>query len=234
MKTRKLALPSISDRDKRTIRLALMVLIPAALWFRVVKPVTADFRNVRTETARERELLAAERSAVETAKQNPELQAMTDSAVKAMEPRLFEGRDDAVATSALASYVGELAWANQVHLPNATTRPVTMVTDGVRMLHLDIRGESDLHGTLAFLRALERGPKAVIVERVDLTRPARSVTASESDAEVEVLTINATIAAFALGNSSAGVSVQSGRVGGGRGAAATGAPGRGSAPGGGR
>ncbi len=231
-KQKKFALPSMSDRDKRTIRLALMVLIPAALWFRVVKPVVADFRNVRAETARERELLAAEQSAVETAKQNPELQALTDSAVKAMEPRLFEGRDDAVVTSALASYVGEIAWANQVHLPNATTRPVTMVVDGVRMLHLDIRGESDLHGTLAFLKALERGPKAVIVERVDLTRPARSVTASDADAEIEVLTINATIAAFALGNSSAGVSVAGGR--GGRGTTAAGAPGRGAAPGGGR
>jgi hypothetical protein len=63
----------------------------------------------------------------------------------------------------------------------------------VRTLHVDIRGESDLLGTLMFLQALERGEKLVRIDRLDISR---SVRADQKNAET--LSISATISGFAV------------------------------------
>jgi hypothetical protein len=58
---------------------------------------------------------------------------------------------------------------------------------------VEIRGESDLLGTLRFLQALERGDKLIRIDRLDISRSPRS---DESDSQT--LSIAATIAGFAV------------------------------------
>ena len=121
---------------------------------------------------------------------------MTDSSLHAMEPRLFEGTDDVIASSDLSAYVGELARAHHVWVQDAATRTATSTTPGVRNLHVEIRGESDLRGILAFLDALEHGDKLVRVDRLDISRGL----SGPGNEQAETLTLAATISGYAMGN----------------------------------
>lgn len=116
--------------------------------------------------------------------------------MRAMRPRLFEGRDDVMASAELASYLGEVSRKARVWLQTANTRPASSSADGVRTLRVDIRAESDLLGTLMFLQALERGDKLIRIDRLDISR-----SPALDDEEGETLTIAATVAGFAVGDS---------------------------------
>jgi hypothetical protein len=152
--------------------------------------------DARDQLSTERAALARERTAISTARHNPELQHVADSAMRVMRPRLFEGRDDVMASAELAAYLGDLAQSSRVWLQDAATRPAVAATDGLRTLRVEIRAESDLMGTLNFLQSLERGEKLVRVERLDISRVARG-----DEKDVETLSITATIAGFAVNDS---------------------------------
>ena len=187
---------AMSSRDRRAVMLGAVILLPALLFIWGVRPYRAALADARDQLATERATLARERAAIETARQNPQLQHVADSAMRAMRPRLFEGKDDVMASAELASYLGEVASDARVWLQDASTRPSLPATDGVRTLRVDIRGESDLLGALMFLQALERGQKLVRVDRLDISRSARS-----DEEEIETLTIAATISGFAVNDS---------------------------------
>jgi hypothetical protein len=187
---------TMSSRDRRAVLLGAVVLLPALFFIWGVRPYRSALADARDQLATERAALARERAAIETARQNPQLQHVADSAMRAMRPRLFEGKDDVMASAELASYLGEVASGARVWLQDASTRPSLPTTDGVRTLRVDIRGESDLLGALTFLQALERGAKLVRIDRLDISRSARG-----EDEEVETLTIAATISGFAVNDS---------------------------------
>jgi hypothetical protein len=183
----------MSSRDRRAVSLGGLVLLPALLFIWVVRPYRAALADARDQLATERSTLARERAAIETARRNPQLQHVADSAMRAMRPRLFEGKDDVMASAELASYLGEVAGRTRVWLQDASTRPSLAAAEGVRTLRVDIRAESDLLGALLFLRELERGDKLVRVDRLDISRTSRG-----DDDEMETLTIAATVSGFSV------------------------------------
>ncbi len=185
----------LSAKDRRALRLGAMAL-PVLLLLLAIRPYRAALADAQDRLATEREALSRERGAVLTAQRNPALQQMTDSVLHVMEPRLFEGTDDVIASSGLAAYVGDVARARHVWVQDAATRPTTSTTTGVRTLHVEIRGESDLRGILSFLDALEHGDKLVRVERLDVSRGL----SGPGNEQAETLTISATIAGYAMGN----------------------------------
>ncbi len=187
---------AISAKERRTISMAVLIILPFALFRFGVVPFRASLADTRDRVATERDALARERGAVATAQRNPALQQTTDSTLRAMEPRLFEGTDDVIASSDLAAYIGGVARGNRVWVQDAATRTATSTTPGVRTLHVEIRGESDLRGILSFLDALEHGDKLVRVERLDISRGLSGV----GNEKAETLTLNATIAGYAMGN----------------------------------
>jgi hypothetical protein len=184
---------AMQSRDRRAVMLGVAVLAPALLFIWGVRPYLAALDDARQELAAQRDALAREQAAVASARDNPRLRQVADSAMHALQPRLFEGRDDVMASALLASYVGDLAQRSRVLLQDASTRPSTVGKDGVRALAVEIRAESDLRGTLRFLQALERGTKLVRVDRLDVIRAPGS-----TDDPAEALTITATISGFAL------------------------------------
>ncbi len=186
---------TMSARERRAILIGAGVVLAgfALIWGRMYRDALSSERD---ELATERATLARERVAVATARHNPQLQRIADSAMRAMRPRLFEGKDDVMASAELASYVGDVARRARVWLQDAGTRPATPAAEGVRTLRVEIRAESDLQGTLLFLQGLERGDKLVRIDRLDISHAARS---DEKDAEV--LSITATISGFAVSDS---------------------------------
>ena len=185
---------TMNARDRRAVLLGIGVLLPALLYIWGVRPYQAALSDARDQLATERATLARERAAILTARRNPQLQHIADSAMRVMRPRLFDGKDDVMASAELASYLGEVAQRARVWLQDASTRQSTP-TQGVRTLRVDIRAESDLQGTLMFLQALERGDKLIRIDRLDISRVPRD------DKDVETLAITATIAGFALNDS---------------------------------
>jgi hypothetical protein len=185
----------LSANERKAITRGLMVVVPALLYVWGVRPYRAALTEARERLAVEQEALARERGAVATAQRNPELQHLTDSVLRAIEPRLFAGRDDVMASSELAAYLGDLAFDSHVWMEDASTKPVTLSTTGVRMLHVEIRAESDFQGVLSFLQALEQGDKFVRVERIDISHGLSGV----GNENAETLLLSATIAGYALG-----------------------------------
>jgi Type II secretion system (T2SS), protein M subtype b len=185
-------------RDRRAVMLGAGTLLPALIFIWGVRPYLGALDDARQELAAQRDALAREQAAVTSARENPRLRSTADSAMQAIQPRLFAGRDDVMASALLASYVGDLAAHARVWLQDANTRPAIVSKDGVRALQVEIRGQSDLRGTLRFLQALERGAKLVRIDKLDVSRAAGS-----TDDPMETLTITATISGFALADAAA-------------------------------
>lgn len=184
---------TMSQRDRRALVLGAAVLVLAFLFIWGVRPYLAALDDARQAVAAQRDALSREEAAVASTRDNPRLRQVADSAMQVLRPRLFEARDDVMASALLASYIGDVADRSRVWLQDANTRPSTLGKDGVRALQVEIRGQSDLRGALRFLEALRRGPKLVRVDKLDVTRAPGS-----GDDPMETLTITATISGFAL------------------------------------
>jgi hypothetical protein len=187
---------TLSARERRTVIVGAAVVGAGLFFVWGVRPYRAALTEARDALATETAALARERAAVASAQQNPRLMYATDSAMRALRPRLFEGKDNVMASAELASYLGDAARRTRVWMQDAATRPATAGPDGTRVLRVEIRAESDLLGTLMFLQSLERGDKLVRVDRLDLVRSERS-----RDTESEAIAITATISGFAVGDS---------------------------------
>lgn len=186
----------MTSRDRRAITLGTAILLPSLFFVWGVKPYFAALSDARQQLSVEREALARERTAIAAAHRNPQLQQNADAAMRAMTPRLFEGRDDVMASAELASYIADVARQNRVWLQDAATRPAVQAPGGVRTLRVEMRAESDLRGVLAMLHALETGQKLVRIDRLDISR----MTKAASKDGTETLAVSATIVAFALGS----------------------------------
>jgi hypothetical protein len=190
---------TVSTRDRRAILVGALVVVPALAFIWGVRPYMAALDTARDRLDAERTTLASEQGALAAARRNPELRQVVDSALQAMQPKLFRGHDDVIASAELASYLGQVARRSHVWLQDAATRTATTTTPGVRTLHVDVRAQTDFRGLLTFLDALDHGDKLVRVERMDVSRGV----AGPGDENVEVLTITATLAGYALGDEEA-------------------------------
>ncbi len=190
---------TMTTRDRRAVMLGVGILLPGLIFIWGVRPYIAALDDARQALSAESDALSREQMAVASARENPRLRLVADSAMQAIQPRLFAGRDDVMASALLASYVGDIAAHSRVWLQDANTRPATNGKDGVRSLQVEIRGQSDLRGTLRFLQSLERGSKLVRIDKLDVSRAAGS-----TDDPMETLTITATISGFALADAGAG------------------------------
>jgi hypothetical protein len=183
---------SMNERDRRAVAIGVLVLLPFALFLWGVRPFRAALSDARDQLETERATLARERAALAAATRNPQMQHVADSVMRGMRPRLFEGKDDVMASSELAGYLGDVAERSRVWLQDAGTRPAGAAVDGIRTLHVEIRAESDIGGALLFLQNLENGEKLVRVDRIDVSRTRR---ADQQDSET--LSIVATLSGFA-------------------------------------
>jgi hypothetical protein len=216
---------AMKSRDRRAVVLGLAILIPSLGWVYAGRPAVAALAELNDRIASERDALARERAAIAEATRNPARKRVADSAVAAVAGRVFSGANDVAAGATLATYLGDVARRTHVWLASATTRtapsgaapggvaspgaagagrggrgaaPAT-AADGIRQLRVELRGESDFQGVLEFLKELERGPKLVTVERLDI---AKTLRAGEEDRET--LSITATVVGYALATPSPG------------------------------
>jgi hypothetical protein len=187
--------PTLSPRDRRALRLAAIILLPSLGWVYGARPYIESLGAMRDQVVTERATLSRERTLLAEQLRNPGSQRDLEKVAQSTAPRLFEGRDAVIASAELASYVTETAERARVNLQQAATRPMISAAPGVRLLRIEIRGESDLEGILAFLNALETGYKLVRFDKLDISHaPGRS---TEEDG-FETLSLAATVSGFAI------------------------------------
>ncbi|MBM4195438.1 MAG: hypothetical protein FJ202_13840 [Gemmatimonadetes bacterium] len=210
----RLALPSLSGRDARALLLGAAILVPSLGWIYGVSPYRAAIADLRERAHAERSALAREEAALAEAPRAPARKRVADSALKATEARVFSGANDVAAGASLVNYLGDVARSSRVWVASAATRQGTgaagtrtaggrgsgapdplsgAAAAGLRVLRVELRGESDFQGAMQFLHALESGTKVVRVERFDLSRAVRS-----GEEGSETLAITATVVGFGL------------------------------------
>lgn len=180
-----------TDRERRMVRFMIILAIPSVL-FAAYQPLRAKLTDAQDQLELERGALVREQAAIAASKRNPELQHVADSLMQNALPRLFSGKDDVMASAELVWYLDEVAGNHHVLLNENATRTASKPKGGVRTLNVDVRGESDLHGLLEFLQALERGPKLTRVTRLDISKPSRDAD------DIETVTFAATVTGYAL------------------------------------
>lgn len=182
-------LQQLSARDRRALVLGAWCVVPALLLALVVRPAVSQVNGMRDTLAAERLLLARERAAIADAR------AAHDGTERerSVAERLFSGRDDVIATAALASYVGAVAEAQDVWVQSATTLGAERDAFGVRQLRVSVRAEGDIAGVVRLLDALDRGRYLVRVDDLEI-----AVTPTERNLDgSEPLVMRATLTGFA-------------------------------------
>jgi hypothetical protein len=182
-------LQRLSARDRRALRLGAWIVLPALLVALVLRPAVSRLDETRDTLAAERLLLAREHAALADARAADEGSTTQWPAAD----RLFSGRDDVIATAALASYVGGLAEAQDVWVQSASTLEAERDASGVRQLRVSLRAEADVAGVVRLLDALERGRYLVRVADLELVVSP----AARSDDGSEPLLVRATLTGFA-------------------------------------
>lgn len=185
---------TMSAKDRRAIILGAIVVLPALVFIYGVRPYQAALSATRDELETARLALSREKAVVAARPTAPGGQQSADSALAMVKPRLFEGRDDAIASAQLAAYLGSVARRSRVLMQDANTRPSTSSSEGIRTLRVEVRAESDIQGVATFLHNLESGQKLVRVDRLEISR----VPGLEERNGYETLSIAATIAGFAF------------------------------------
>jgi hypothetical protein len=185
---------TLSAKDRRAIAMGAVLVLPALIYIWGVRPYRAALTDTRDELETARVALSREKAAVGTTGNSPASQRTADSALMMVTPRLFEGRDDAIASAQLAAYLGNVARRSRVLMQDANTRPSTASPEGIRTLRVEVRAESDIQGVTTFLHNLEAGDKLVRVDRLEISR----VPGLEDKNGFETLSIAATISGFAF------------------------------------
>jgi hypothetical protein len=206
MRTRP-SLAALSPRDRRAVRLGAWILLPALLAGLVIRPWAAALIEGRAVNERQRTLLAHElRLLVDTSRDRREL-AIARRALDESAPRLFSGAEAVTASAELARYLAQLASRSALRVEQTETvledtvrtaarsvdSPSNVDTDtSGQPLRVVVRAHGNARAIVAFLYALEQGPKLVRVERLAISH---GIAGAEADAGV--LTFTATVSGLA-------------------------------------
>jgi len=169
--------PRLSPRDRGTIAIGMMVLVPSLAWAFAVSPYLRALGDAQARLRDERGLLMRELELLAQARSFP--RAFGDGARKllAVGPRLLGGNDDAAAGAALAGYVRGLARIGGANVTRVDPAPPRDAGGGITALPVAVTGEADLEGLMTFLQMVESGPKLARVDQLRIEADDAPATA---------------------------------------------------------
>jgi hypothetical protein len=156
-------------------------------------------REQRGLLARELGLIAA------TERRSVDLDATSDAVAEAGN-RLFPDRDPLGATAALVNLVGEAARRQGVLLESIESGAPEAVGGRLLAVRVDVRERGDLEGLLRWLKVLEGSRRLLRVEQLAIARE-RGAAPSDS-ADLEVLTLTATVRGYVVAGVDGGGTVR--------------------------
>lgn len=181
---------NLAPRDRRALHRGAWLVVPLLLAVVVIKPYLRGRFDARAALMSERTLLAKESGAVIDL---PRDRATLDSLAATLtrtSSSLFGGSDAVTASAELARYVSAAASNCGLRLEQVETE-AGLDSSGAGTLGVSIRARGDVVAIHAFFRAMERGPKLVGIERVEIAR------ASELDVFDGMLTLTTVVTGHA-------------------------------------
>ena len=185
------AFDRLAPRDRQALKIGAWIVAPVLASMLLVQPYRRARHETRDALAAERTALAIELAALRDAPRDARLVRQGRHALLEEGARLFDGADAVAASAELASWVADQAAEAGLQLEDSETRAMTDARDSSAVAAVEIRAAGDVLAVVAFLRALEDGPRLARVERLALGAPAG---AEEGDGS---LMLTATVTAFA-------------------------------------
>jgi hypothetical protein len=200
-----LGLDRLSARDRRAVRLGLMVLVPAVLWVAIVRPYRTSLAELHDRIAAERALLAREEALVADREALPPALAAAEDETMRTELRLVRAQNAPLAEAELTTFLQDVAGLSRVllqELRGVEPEPAAASSEsnGLVPIRLAVRGESDLEGVMTFLHRVETSPLLLRVVELSiepvLEQPRRARRRSDDDPPPEPLQTG--VVAFAI------------------------------------
>lgn len=185
----------LSARERRTVRLAAFLVLPAVAWALVLWPIGSSFARLESRVATERDLYRRETTLLRDRSAREEVFRSHAAVLLEASPRLFDGRDSVTAAAALVSYVTGQAATHRVFVQSSEPGTAAVGEDGILRIRVEVRAVSDIAGLLDWLGALERGRKLVRVTQISVI-PAAEI--GSSSAGTELLGLALVVEGFAL------------------------------------
>ena len=168
---RSISLGSLNERDRRALRLGVLVLAPALLYVFAFKPYRARLVETRDQVQAERALLDRELALVARGPSLPTELKRAEMSVVLAEGRLVRAANVPMAEAELTEELEDMASSSRVLLQEI--RGVALgrgeePPPGMRAIRLALRGESDLEGTATFLHRIETSKLVLRLREVSL------------------------------------------------------------------
>ena len=149
----------MSSKDRRAVLLGLVVMLPALAYVFAVRPYRTALADVREQAFQEQELLARELDLLERADELPQATRRAREQARGVESRMLRARSLLLAEGELTDFLEAAASHSNVLLEEIRGGELARGEEppqGLSMVRLHLRGESDLEGVLTFLDQLEK------------------------------------------------------------------------------
>jgi hypothetical protein len=148
----------MAPRDRRAILMGLAILVPSFLWVLGVRPYRAALAEVRERTRVEQELLRRELELLDASDSIPAAIAQEARGAEEVRSRLVSGLSTVLAEAELTDFLEGAAYDSRVLLEEIRSGELARgeeLPEGLDLIRLHLRGESDMEGVLSFLDRIE-------------------------------------------------------------------------------
>lgn len=162
---------SLSDRDRRAIRLGALLLVPGLLYVVAVKPYFAALSETRDRVEAERRLLDREMALLQEKATLPTSLSTAKREAQRAQNRLVTASNVTMAETELTELLEQIGGLSRVLLKEVRNVPTPrghVDPAGVQTVRLAIRGESDLEGVLTYLQRIEQSPLLLRIHELSL------------------------------------------------------------------
>lgn len=159
----------LSAGDRRALWIGAFIVVPVIAVRLVAVPFIGALERANDRFAQARELLARERALLRDAPTLPPLLAQTSAEARERSGRLFGGTDTLAASSAIAAWARSAGLAAGLGSVNVQPADVAVLSGGVRSVGVDVRASGGFAAVSRWLASLERGERALIVERLEIS-----------------------------------------------------------------
>jgi len=160
----------ISSRDRRAVRVGLLVVAPALAHVFVVRPYVATTRVLRDEVRGRYALMAREEEALATVSALRAGTRPADIAAGRAAARSYDATDTALAMAALGRDVTTALQDAGLTIQRVEMRDSVARRSGLRELTVDIRTQGDFEAILDALVRLERNTRLLDVSRLAIDK----------------------------------------------------------------
>ena len=168
---RTIALSSmISSRDRRAVRVGLLLVAPALAYVFIVRPYVVTTRALRDEVRGAYALMAREEEALATVSAMGADTRPAEIAAGRAAARSYDATDTALATAALGRDVTTALQDAGLTIQRVEMRDSVARRSGLQELTVDIRAQGDFEAILDALARLERNTRLLDVSRLAIDK----------------------------------------------------------------